>query len=203
MEEKSTSASMDALRTETVLGYLEGAKGARCTACGGAVCGHVAVMCLAMGFKHSPRCFACLAADLGRGPEELRDHLYAYIIHHDCYRAGWERASHQEGFEPEAAPACLWPAAGYGALGDLPENGTMAATQRTDYDAEWDAGDTACGDLVLELRLRLQALKPGAVLKVTARDLGAPADLPAYCRLTKHILVRAEHPDYWIRRREE
>jgi hypothetical protein len=30
------------------------------------------------------------------------------------------------------------------------------------YDAEWDAGDLGCGDLVLELRGRLRALEPGA-----------------------------------------
>jgi tRNA 2-thiouridine synthesizing protein A len=69
-------------------------------------------------------------------------------------------------------------------------------------DAEWDAGHMSCGDLVLKLRHRLQSMPPGQVLKVTARDPGAPADLPAYCRLTRHVLVRADHPEYWIRRKE-
>jgi tRNA 2-thiouridine synthesizing protein A len=70
-------------------------------------------------------------------------------------------------------------------------------------DVEWDAGAMACGDLVLELRRRLAAMRPREVLKLTAQDTGARADLPAYCRLTGHTLIRAAHPDYWIRRREE
>jgi tRNA 2-thiouridine synthesizing protein A len=69
-------------------------------------------------------------------------------------------------------------------------------------DAEWDAGDMGCGELVLELRLRLKAMAPGSILKVTARDLGAPEDLPAWCGMTGHTLLKAQHPEYWIRRRE-
>jgi tRNA 2-thiouridine synthesizing protein A len=69
-------------------------------------------------------------------------------------------------------------------------------------DAEWDAGDLGCGELVLGLRLRLEAMPPGHVLKLTALDPGAPADLPAWCRLTGHALVQAEHPVYLIRRKE-
>jgi tRNA 2-thiouridine synthesizing protein A len=59
-----------------------------------------------------------------------------------------------------------------------------------------------CGDLVFQLRMHLLPLKPGAVLKITARDPGAPEDLPAWCRLTGHTLVRSEHPLYWIKRKE-
>ena len=69
-------------------------------------------------------------------------------------------------------------------------------------EAVWDAGDLGCGDLVLEVRRRLAALPPGAVLRVTATDPGAPLDLPAWCRLTGNALVRAEPPAYWIRRKE-
>lgn len=70
------------------------------------------------------------------------------------------------------------------------------------HDDAWDAGDMGCGELVLELRGRMLALAPGAVLRLTARDPGAPEDLPAWCRMTGHVLVRAEHPLYWIRRKE-
>lgn len=70
-------------------------------------------------------------------------------------------------------------------------------------DAEWDAGDMGCGELVLELRSRLEPLKPGQVLKLTARDPGAPADIPAWCRLTGQVLVDRRHPVYLIRRKEE
>jgi tRNA 2-thiouridine synthesizing protein A len=67
---------------------------------------------------------------------------------------------------------------------------------------EWNAGELGCGELVLELRLRLDAMAPGQVLKLTALDLGAPADLPAWCRMTGHTLVNQQHPVYLIRRKE-
>lgn len=69
-------------------------------------------------------------------------------------------------------------------------------------DVEWDAGDMGCGDLVLELRGRVEALVAGRVLRLTARDPGAPADIPAWCRMTGHALVSAQHPIYLIRRKE-
>jgi tRNA 2-thiouridine synthesizing protein A len=69
-------------------------------------------------------------------------------------------------------------------------------------DAEWDAGDMGCGDLVLELRARVEMLVPGRVLRLNARDPGAPADIPAWCRMTGHALVSAQHPIYVIRRKE-
>jgi tRNA 2-thiouridine synthesizing protein A len=69
-------------------------------------------------------------------------------------------------------------------------------------DAEWDAGHKGCGEIVMELHLVMQRLAPGAVLKLTARDAGAPEDLPAWCRMTGHTLLKAEHPDYWLQRRE-
>ena len=46
-------------------------------------------------------------------------------------------------------------------------------------DAQWDAGDLGCGDLVLELRARLEAMRPGQLLRLTAHDPGARADIPA------------------------
>jgi tRNA 2-thiouridine synthesizing protein A len=69
-------------------------------------------------------------------------------------------------------------------------------------DAAWDAGDLGCGDLVLQLRFRMDALPPGAVLRLVALDPGARADVPAWCRLTGHALMTAEHPVYLIRRKE-
>lgn len=71
-----------------------------------------------------------------------------------------------------------------------------------EFDAEWDAGDMGCGELVLELRGKLRAM-PGRVLKVTARDPGAPADLPAWCNMTGDRLIHREPASsaYWIRAR--
>ena len=63
---------------------------------------------------------------------------------------------------------------------------------------EWDAGDMGCGEILILLRTRMRNFGPGEVLKLTTRDLGAPEDLPAWCRLTGRSLVRADHPDCWI-----
>ena len=69
-------------------------------------------------------------------------------------------------------------------------------------DAEWDAGDLGCGEPVLELLMRLGAMRAGQVLRLTARDPGAPQDLPAWCRMTGHTLVSQQHSVYLIRRKE-
>jgi len=66
----------------------------------------------------------------------------------------------------------------------------------------WDAGDQGCGELALELRMRLENLKAGDVFRLTSTDLGAPEDLPAWCRLTGHALLAAAPPHYWIRRKD-
>jgi tRNA 2-thiouridine synthesizing protein A len=36
-----------------------------------------------------------------------------------------------------------------------------------------------------------------------ARDAGAPADIPAWCRMTGHILLSTQHPEYFIQRKED
>ena len=72
------------------------------------------------------------------------------------------------------------------------------STERAD--CEWNAGDLGCGDLVLELRIRMTALAPGQVLRLVALDPGAPADIPAWCRMTGHTLLEQRPPAYLIRR---
>lgn len=67
--------------------------------------------------------------------------------------------------------------------------------------AEWDAGETGCGELILELKLRLASLPPGAAFKLIARDPGVPEDLPAWCRMTGHQLLQASPPEYVIERK--
>jgi len=64
----------------------------------------------------------------------------------------------------------------------------------------WDAGETGCGQLVVELKRRIDALETGEVLEVVARDAGAPTDLPAWCRMTGNTLLSAEPPLYCIRK---
>ena len=70
-------------------------------------------------------------------------------------------------------------------------------------DRRYDAGDTLCGELALALRTELRGMPPGAVLEVVASDAAAPQDLPAWCELTGHTLVRAEPPRFWIRRKPD
>ena len=65
----------------------------------------------------------------------------------------------------------------------------------------WDAGDLACGPMLLALKGRLERLAPGAVIRVVTRDSGAPIDVPAWCRLTGHILRSAAHPVYEVERK--
>ena len=60
-----------------------------------------------------------------------------------------------------------------------------------------------CGQLVFELRRRMNELEPGEELEVIAHSPGAPTDLPAWCRMTGHTLVTADHPSYVIRRRQD
>lgn len=74
--------------------------------------------------------------------------------------------------------------------------------RQPDHHDEWDAGDKGCGELVLHLRMRLNAM-PGKVLKLIASDPGAPADIPAYCRMTGHELLGSDSAthSYWIRAR--
>jgi tRNA 2-thiouridine synthesizing protein A len=86
---------------------------------------------------------------------------------------------------------------------DSPTSRALGELERRLPDSQWDAGDMGCGELVLELRLRLKPMQPGQILKLTARDPGAPEDLPAWCRLTGHHLVSAAHPIYLIRRKED
>jgi len=65
----------------------------------------------------------------------------------------------------------------------------------------WDAGDIGCARLLVELRARVSALGAGEEIEVVARSPGAPEDVPAWCRMTGHVLVSAEHPVYVVRRR--
>ena len=67
----------------------------------------------------------------------------------------------------------------------------------------WNAGDLACGPMLLALKGRLERLAPGQFFRLLTRDEGAPVDVPAWCRLTGHRLVLAAHPYYYLERRKE
>ncbi|HEY2249888.1 MAG TPA: sulfurtransferase TusA family protein [Planctomycetaceae bacterium] len=69
--------------------------------------------------------------------------------------------------------------------------------------SEWDAGMMGCGELILELRQRLNQLPSRALFTLIARDPGVPEDLPAWCRMTGHRLVRAAPPEFVIERKPQ
>lgn len=69
-------------------------------------------------------------------------------------------------------------------------------------DEVWDAGDMACGELVFLLAERMRVLGPGKILDLVASDLGAPHDIPAWCRMTGNVLLLASPPHYYLRCKE-
>jgi tRNA 2-thiouridine synthesizing protein A len=203
--------SKTAITAASLIRDLESLRGRRCFDCAAPVCSHETLMSIAMGFKDAPRCLKCLAAQLQRDATELRDYLFAYIQGRDCYREAWIWASRAENFSPSAMPNCLWrktesarPAVAPYQRSNTPtlqhSSSSHTPIPPFSHSTSWDAGDMGCGDLVLELRIRMNALQSGEILKLTARDLGAPEDLPSWCRMTGHKLLRAEPPDYWIQK---
>ncbi len=177
-------------------------EGSACVACARLLCGHHALVALIMGFKGAPRCAGCLAEALDLPYGKFRDQVAELVRHRDCYLSGWRWADRREKIADSQRPRCLWPTddeAPRKSMRPLDRPPAPGATHSSD---EWDAGGMGCGDLVLELRLRLGRLAPGGELRVTARDPGAPEDIPAWCRLTGHALVEMNPPLYRIRRKE-
>lgn len=184
---------------------LDRLTGNACVGCARPVCGHEALFSIALGFKNAPRCLTCLANGLQSKPEELWDQFTEFLQHRDCYRQAWKAACDREIRLGSQQPCCRWSAlksaAAVSPLGSEQslQSGPAPLEAVADH---WNAGEMACGDLVFALRVRLNALPPGAVLKVTALDAAAPLDLPAWCRLTGNPLLHGEHPDYFIRRKD-
>jgi tRNA 2-thiouridine synthesizing protein A len=185
--------------TADILRELEVLEGARCAGCRRALCGHHALVALVMGFKSAPRCAGCLASALDLGIDGFLDQVGELVRHRDCYRSGWAWADGREGVPNGERPPCLQPPEDWKPR-SLPVS--AAPTSGPTEDA-WDAGGMGCGDLVLELRIRLGRLAAGGILRLVAQDPGAPEDIPAWCRLTGHTLLEAKHPEYTIRRRED
>jgi tRNA 2-thiouridine synthesizing protein A len=175
---------------------LDRLTGRGCARCSDVLCGHAVLFSVALGFKDAPLCPACLAGGLGRPLPELGDELTAHVRRRECFRRAWHVASDREGRPRGWRPACL--ARHTEAMPPAP----AADPTVGEAAAFWDAGPLACGELVLQLRRRLNALRPGGVIQVRALDPAAPEDLPAWCRLTGHRLLSAAHPDYSIQRKD-
>lgn len=77
----------------------------------------------------------------------------------------------------------------------------MTHTNARNIAMHWDAGETGCGQLIVGLKRQIMQMQADGLLQVTALDAGAPADLPAWCRMTGHELVSAEHPVYVVKKK--
>jgi TusA-related sulfurtransferase len=68
-------------------------------------------------------------------------------------------------------------------------------------DAFYDAGDQGCAAGPLdEIAAQVRQLAPGQTLEVRATDPSVANDLPAWCRLAGHELVKRAEDRYLIRR---
>lgn len=180
-------------------------RGMACRVCGRTVCGHEVLFDVAMGLSE-PQCLACLARAMETTDLQLRDQLLAHFRRRACYGTVWRQESQREGFAADKLPRCLWAGAETSSsVGDKPNADPQAVKSLPDNvreDEVWDAGEMSCGDLVLALRLRLRGMASHGVLRLIAQDIGAKEDIPAWCRLTGHVLLRQNHPQYWIQRRD-
>lgn len=204
MTDSFESRTNDEMRTEDLVRVVTLSTGTGCARCRASICGHEAVMSVLLGFKKEPRCVVCIAHDLGRDADDIARQVGAQVRHRECFDAAWRHVGKLEGTDDHLSPACLSGRIEALRRGEnLAHPQELAPAEEPRADEFFDAGDMGCGDLVLELRFRLKAMRPGSVLDLLAKDPGAPQDLPAWCGLTGHELMSAEHPRYRIRRKKD
>jgi len=68
-----------------------------------------------------------------------------------------------------------------------------------------DAVGEACGTVTPVIKQSLSTLQPGQVLEVLTHDPATRAGVPAWCRLTGHVLVETRVEEerrtrFWIRK---
>jgi tRNA 2-thiouridine synthesizing protein A len=175
---------------------------AACLDCEQSLCGHQVLASIFMGAKDAPLCLHCLAARMDERQTEFRDRLISFLLRRPCFEQAWQVANQREGFGATNAPPCLEFEANSLPAAQPPPSNAAHAEYNGEVGETWDAGDLGCGELVLQLRIRLQNKPAGSVMRVVARDPGAPEDLPAWCRMTRNELLAANHPEYIIKRKE-
>lgn len=158
-----------------------------------------------LGNPEALRCLDCLSVDLGSPPEQLCVLVGRYLVHRECYRQEWiaARPCAADGQAP-CCPSRLEnsekPPPWYRVELFTPPRETP------EPDAVVDAEESGCGDLMVLLMRSIRRLAPGEVLELIARDPGAEADIPAWCRLTGHSLLAGptgpDNASYFIRRKE-
>lgn len=179
----------------------------RCAACGKSVCGRQQVICKVLGGERDLLCLECLAGSLGSEPEKLCSLVGSYLARRECYRRDWQSAAMCS--DDGQAPCCpsrlehaVEPPSWY-------RRDVFERTEPRDLpaaDLAVDAEEAGCGDLMVLLLRSIRQVQPGQVLSLTARDPGAAADIPSWCRLTGHtLLARGGEDDvtYFIQRKEQ
>lgn len=192
LDDTDTEEDEDSLPTRE----LQRIAGGACQDCAVGYSAREAVWSIALGFKNAPRCLGCLGKRLGRAETDLRASLTEYVHRRECYLRAWREAETMD-----AKDDGLQPLVSRDPVGNTPDSDTLPSGSR--LTTEWNAGDLGCGDLVMQLRMRLKNMPAGSVIRVTATDPAAPEDIPAWCRLTGHTLLSANHPIYTIRRKED
>lgn len=194
---------MDDLKIEHLTALIDASAGGACMNCGRALCGHDVVLSTMLGHQDKILCSRCLAFAFARERDEFLEQALGHVAHRECLSEAFDYAADREGIERGPRPSCLFgPDRPSATPAPLPSLEPVALAAPVAPDAVFDAGDMGCGDLVLELRLRLRELAPRAVLRVLASDPGAPEDLPAWCRMTGNRLLAARHPEYLIQKKE-
>ncbi len=56
-------------------------------------------------------------------------------------------------------------------------------------DLTYDAGPTGCGELIMNLFLKMRKMEKGQIIEVVSYDPGAREDLPAWCRMQRNPLL--------------
>lgn len=70
-----------------------------------------------------------------------------------------------------------------------------------DADSFYDAGDQGCGDGPLgKIAALMRKLDSGQTLEVRATDPTVAIDLPAWCRMTGHTILKQEKDRYLIQK---
>lgn len=77
------------------------------------------------------------------------------------------------------------------------------ATDPFDVDIEIIMGELGCGDLIYELREQFSRLQPDAIVRIVSNDTGGPREIPAWCEMTGHTLLKMDPPFYTIKARKD
>lgn len=86
------------------------------------------------------------------------------------------------------------------------EPSDYSAATRPTADERLDAGESACGELLILVFKAMKRLPPGHVLEVVGYDRGALEDIPAWCRMTGNRLLgidRSRPAHFFIQKRKE